>query len=104
MACLNTPSRLPVPRTLLPLMQQTGVATAEEVGVDTLAARLRDEAVAKKAVLVLPPLIGAWARKPRPDRWLAFAGREPQSSRSTTAGDVSVAWAAHTGWVCGRHS
>jgi hypothetical protein len=51
-------------RTLLPLMQQTGVATAEDVRVDTLAARMRDETVAKKAVLVLPAFIGAWAHKP----------------------------------------
>lgn len=51
-------------RTLLPLMQQTGVATADDVRVDTLAARMRDETVAKKAVLVLPPFIGAWAQKP----------------------------------------
>jgi SAM-dependent methyltransferase len=50
--------------TLLPLMQQTGVATADDVRVDTLAARMRDEAVAKKAVLVLPPFIGAWTHKP----------------------------------------
>lgn len=51
-------------RTLLPLMQQTGVAIADDVRVDTLAARMRDETVAKKAVLVLPPFIGAWAHKP----------------------------------------
>lgn len=51
-------------RTLLPVMQQTGVATPEEVQVDTLAARIRDEVVAKRAVIVLPPFIGAWARKP----------------------------------------
>jgi ubiquinone/menaquinone biosynthesis C-methylase UbiE len=51
-------------RTLLPLMQQTGVATADDVRVDTLAARMRDEAVAKQAVLVLPPFIGAWTHKP----------------------------------------
>ena len=51
-------------RTLLPLMERTGVATAAEVGVDTLAARLREEVVAADAVVVPPPLIGAWARKP----------------------------------------
>jgi ubiquinone/menaquinone biosynthesis C-methylase UbiE len=51
-------------RTLLPLMQQTGVAIADDVRVDTLATRMRDEAVAKKAVLVLPPFIGAWTHKP----------------------------------------
>jgi SAM-dependent methyltransferase len=50
-------------RNLLPVMEKTGVATAEEVSIETLAARLRDEAVAQDAVLVLPPLIGAWTRK-----------------------------------------
>jgi len=52
-----------VTQTLLPLMERTGVATAEEVGVDTLAARIREEAVAKNATLVSPSFIGAWTRK-----------------------------------------
>jgi SAM-dependent methyltransferase len=51
-------------RTLLPLMERTGVATAAEVGVDTLAARLREEIVAADATVVPPPLIGAWTRTP----------------------------------------
>lgn len=51
-------------RTLLPAMQRTGVATPDEVGIDTLASRLRDEAVALNAVLLAPPFIGAWTRKP----------------------------------------
>jgi hypothetical protein len=51
-------------RTLLPLMERTGVATAAEVGVDTLAARLRQEVVALDATVVPPPLIGAWAATP----------------------------------------
>jgi SAM-dependent methyltransferase len=51
-------------RSLLPAMELTGVATAEEVGIDTLTTRLRDEALANDAVLVLPPLVGAWTRKP----------------------------------------
>ena len=51
-------------RTLLPLMERTGVATAAEVGLDTLADRLREEIVAADATVVPPPLIGAWARKP----------------------------------------
>ena len=51
-----------VTRTLLPLMIRTGGATAAEVDVDTLAARLRDEVVANDAVLVSPAFIGAWAR------------------------------------------
>lgn len=50
-------------RSLLPLIQQTGVATAEEVQVDTLAERIRQEAVANDCTLITPPLIGAWARK-----------------------------------------
>jgi ubiquinone/menaquinone biosynthesis C-methylase UbiE len=51
-----------ITRTLLPLMERTGIATAAEVDVETLAGRLRDEAVQRDAVLVFPPLIGAWAR------------------------------------------
>ncbi|HUR33520.1 MAG TPA: class I SAM-dependent methyltransferase [Vicinamibacterales bacterium] len=51
-------------RTLLPVMERTGVATAEEIGLDSLASRIRDEAVRKNAVLVMPPLIGAWAHNP----------------------------------------
>jgi SAM-dependent methyltransferase len=51
-------------RSLLPAMEQTGVATAEQVGVDSLATRLREEALANDAVLVLPPLVGAWTRRP----------------------------------------
>ena len=53
-----------VTRTLLPLMERTGMAAAAEVGLDTLAARLREEIVAADATVVPPPLIGAWARKP----------------------------------------
>lgn len=50
-------------RTLLPFMEQTGVATAEEVQVDTLAERMRQEAVEKDCTLVTAPLVAAWARK-----------------------------------------
>jgi hypothetical protein len=45
-------------------MERTGIATAREVASDTLAARLRDEAVAHRATVVAPPLIGAWTRRP----------------------------------------
>jgi ubiquinone/menaquinone biosynthesis C-methylase UbiE len=51
-------------RTMLPLMQRTGVATAEEVGIETLASRMRAEAVALDATLIFPALIGAWTHKP----------------------------------------
>ncbi|MCI0727869.1 MAG: class I SAM-dependent methyltransferase [Chloroflexi bacterium] len=52
-----------ITRTLLPLMERVGVATAAEVDIDTLADRLCQEVVANKATLVAPPFIGAWARK-----------------------------------------
>ena len=49
-------------RTLLPLMERTGVASAAEVDVDTLAERIRNEVVARRASVVLPPFVGAWTR------------------------------------------
>jgi ubiquinone/menaquinone biosynthesis C-methylase UbiE len=51
-------------RSLLPAMENYGVASAQEVQIDTLAARLRDELVASGGVLVLPPLVGAWSCRP----------------------------------------
>jgi hypothetical protein len=52
-------------RTMLPLMEQTGVAAADEVDADDgLAERIRADALACDATLVLPPLVGAWAHKP----------------------------------------
>jgi hypothetical protein len=50
-------------RVMLPLMQRTGVATAEEIGIETLAERMRAEAVALDATLITPPWIGAWTQK-----------------------------------------
>ena len=49
-------------RTLLPLMERVGVATAVEVDIDTLADRLCEEVVSNNATLVAPPFVGAWAR------------------------------------------
>ncbi len=51
-----------ITRAMLPMITRTEVATAESVDVDTLEARLREEAVMLDATLVAPPLIGAWAR------------------------------------------
>jgi len=51
-------------RSLLPMMERLGVATTAEVDVDTLAARLESETRAGGGVLMVPPMIGAWARKP----------------------------------------
>jgi SAM-dependent methyltransferase len=53
-----------ITRTLAPLMARTGVAAADPTGLDALEDRLRDEAVARNAVVISPSLIGAWARKP----------------------------------------
>jgi SAM-dependent methyltransferase len=55
-------------RSLLPFLEHIGVAPAADGengwgDINTLAERLRDEAVGQQGVQVLPFLIGAWARK-----------------------------------------
>jgi ubiquinone/menaquinone biosynthesis C-methylase UbiE len=47
-------------RTVLPLIERTGVATASEVGADTLQQRLSDELATAAAVFAHPALISAW--------------------------------------------
>jgi len=49
-------------RSLLPMMERLGVATAAEVEIDTAAERVRQETIENNACIVLPPLIGAWTR------------------------------------------
>jgi ubiquinone/menaquinone biosynthesis C-methylase UbiE len=49
-------------RSLLPMMQKLGVATKEQVGIDSLAARLRAEATNVNAVVIPPCVIGAWTK------------------------------------------
>jgi ubiquinone/menaquinone biosynthesis C-methylase UbiE len=49
-------------RSLLPLIEQTGVATAEQVDIETLTDRLREEAIAHECVTFLPRLVGAWVQ------------------------------------------
>ena len=49
-----------VTRTLVPTMESFAISTADEIGMDTLAARLHAEAVARDATLVSPAFIGAW--------------------------------------------
>jgi len=49
---------------LLPTMERCGVATAAAVGIETLAARLRQEMSNLDGVMILPPLIGAWSSTP----------------------------------------
>ena len=52
-------------RSLLPMAERFGVATATEVDIDRMADRLRREAIAKRMCIVVPPLVGAWARGAR---------------------------------------
>jgi SAM-dependent methyltransferase len=47
-------------RTVLPLIERLGVATAAEVGADTLQERLSGELAATAAVFAHPMLISAW--------------------------------------------
>jgi SAM-dependent methyltransferase len=50
---------------LMPVMEQLGVATADEVQPGTLEQRLLTELDAAQGVVLGPPLIAAWSRKPR---------------------------------------
>jgi hypothetical protein len=49
-------------RSLLPLIERNGLANLAEIGIDSLAARLRDDAVANDRVIFLPRVVGAWAQ------------------------------------------
>jgi len=51
-----------VVKSLLPVMEKLDVANEKEVQIETLAQRLRDEVISRGAVIVLPPLVGAWTR------------------------------------------
>ncbi len=50
-------------RSLLPLLEKYGLATAEEVGVDTLTARIRQEVDTSKRPFFLPPHVTAYSYK-----------------------------------------
>ena len=47
---------------LLPVMTESGVATASEVGIETLAERLKKEMVVHDGVMILPSIVGAWTK------------------------------------------
>lgn len=53
-----------VMRSLLPLIERSGIASAEQVGIDTLAQRLREDAVSHERVMFPPRVVGAWTRIP----------------------------------------
>ena len=67
----------------LPMTERTGVATAAEVDIDTMVERLRGEAVANDASIMLPPLVGAWARLPFADLTATTSDRTRLRSRWT---------------------
>lgn len=49
---------------MLPLMERFGIATAEEVGPETLADRLLADLAALQGIVIAPLLFGAWSRTP----------------------------------------
>ena len=51
-----------VVRSLLPALERFGVASAAEVDIDTLEARLRDATVTADACWLSPVMVGGWAR------------------------------------------
>ena len=51
-------------RSLLPAAERYGVTTAAEVQIDTLAARLREAALAGNHCIFMPRVVGSWATVP----------------------------------------
>ena len=49
-------------RNLLPVALQLGIATADEVDIETLGDRLRDETVASGGIVKAADLVGAWSQ------------------------------------------
>jgi hypothetical protein len=47
-------------RSTLPLIERVGIATAQEVDVDTVAERLREEVVSQHSYVVFTLMVGAW--------------------------------------------
>lgn len=48
-------------RSLLPAMEKLGIAMAEEVDIESLGIRIREEVLANNGIVISPSLIGAWA-------------------------------------------
>lgn len=51
-------------RSMMPVIIQHGISTAEEIEIDTYAQRMLDEFRVGGGVLLSPPFIGAWSNKP----------------------------------------
>lgn len=74
-------------RLAVPLIVSTGVATAEQIGIETFEQRLRDEQQRSQAVAATPILLSAWATcspGPLPGRRLPRNARS-SPDRETTA-------------------
>jgi ubiquinone/menaquinone biosynthesis C-methylase UbiE len=52
-------------RTIVPLLERFGLATADEIDAGTFADRLHADIVGKEAVLAAAALVRAWSTKPR---------------------------------------
>jgi SAM-dependent methyltransferase len=50
-------------RTLAPVIVAAGLATEEEIGIDTLEQRLADALASVEGILRIPTLVGAWGRR-----------------------------------------
>jgi ubiquinone/menaquinone biosynthesis C-methylase UbiE len=50
-------------RTLLPVLEKFGIATAQDIGIDTLEERMLAEVSARGVMLLWSPLVGAWVRR-----------------------------------------
>lgn len=53
-------------RTLAPVIIERGIATEEELGLETLERRLAEALVAADAVVLPPTVVGAWSRRETP--------------------------------------
>jgi len=51
-------------RSLLPLIERTGIASAAEIDIDTLAMRMHEDALVYERVMFLPRVVGAWTALP----------------------------------------
>ena len=52
-------------RSLLPLIERTGIASAAEIDIDTLAVRMHEDALIHERVMFLPRVVGAWTALPQ---------------------------------------
>jgi ubiquinone/menaquinone biosynthesis C-methylase UbiE len=57
-------------RSILPALENFGIASADEVHIETLAKRLRDAVVSANAIVTWCPIVGVWAAKPTVEKRL----------------------------------